>query len=101
MEKDDTHAKSRNPDVRKEQWIISLEDFVPSFVDADVLKLEDALEDGDGIPLGEDNNLLMEDGGRFLKQQQLSKPAPSMRILQSEMLPPVIIPELPLTITLI
>ena len=96
LEKDDTHAKSRNPDVRKEQWIISLEDFVPSFVDADVLKLEDALEDGDGIPLGEDNNLLMEDGGRFLKQQQLSKPAPSMRILQSEMLPPVIIPELPL-----
>ena len=96
MEKDDTHAKSRNPDVRKEQFIISLEDFVPSFSDADVLKLEDAIEDGDGLAIGEDNNLLLEDGGRFLKQLQLSKPAPSMRILQSEMLPPVIIPELPL-----
>jgi len=96
MENDDTHTKSRNPDVRKEQWIISLEDFVPSFSDADVLKLEDAIEDGNGLVIGEDNNLLLEDGGRFLKQLQLSKPAPSMRILQSEMLPPVIIPELPL-----
>lgn len=96
MENDDTHTKSRRPDVRKEQWIINLEDFVPSFGDADVLKLEFASEDGNGTIVGEENNLLLEDGGRFLKQQQYSKPAPSMRVLQSEMLPPVIIPELPL-----
>jgi hypothetical protein len=96
LEKDNTHAKARNPDIRKEQWIIAIEDFVPSFADDDVLKLESALEDGNGVIIGEDNDLLLEDGGRFLKQQQYSRPAPSMRILQSEMLPPLIIPELPL-----
>ena len=96
MENDNTHTKSRNPDIRKEQWVISIEDFMPSFADDDVIKLESAQEDGNGVIIGEDNDLLLEDGGRFLKQQQYSRPAPSMRVLQSEMLPPLIIPELPL-----
>ncbi len=98
LENDNTHAKSRNPDVRKEMWTLYYEDFVPSYSDADTLKLENALEDGDGIIVDDSNDLLLEDGGRFLNQIQLSKPAPSMRILQSEMLPPVIIEETPLNV---
>lgn len=84
MENDTSHTKSRNPDIKKEQWIIAIEDFVPAFDDYDVIRTETG------------DTLLLEDGSRFLSQQQYSKPAPSMRVLQSELLPPVIIPELPL-----
>lgn len=94
LENDTTHTKSRTPDKRKEQWIVRLEDFVPSYYDSDTLKLETATLDNDGIVVDEGNDLLLEDGGRILNQIQLSKPAPSMRVLQSEMLPPVIIPEM-------
>jgi hypothetical protein len=98
LETDTTHTKSRNPDVRKEMWTLYYEDFVPSYSDSDTLKLETAREDGDGIVEDEGNDLLLEDGGRFLNQIQLSKPAPSMRVLQSEMLPPIIIDETPLNV---
>jgi hypothetical protein len=98
LETDNTHTKSRNPDVRKEMWTLYYEDFVPSYSDSDTLKLETAREDGDGIVEDEGNDLLLEDGGRFLNQIQLSKPAPSMRVLQSEMLPPIIIDETPLNV---
>ena len=98
LETDTTHAKSRNPDVRKEQWTLFYEDFVPSYSDSDTLKLETARVDGDGIVEDEGNDLLLEDGSRFLNQIQLSKPAPSMRVLQSEMLPPIIIDESPINV---
>jgi len=98
LETDNTHTKSRNPDVRKEMWTLFYEDFVPSYSDFDTLKLEIARIDGDGVVEDEGNDLLLEDGGRILKQIQLSKPAPSMRILQSEMLPPVIIEQTPLNV---
>jgi len=93
LENDSTHTKSRNPFVRKEQWTLNFEDFVPSYSDSDTLKLENARVDGNGVVIDDGNDLLLEDGGRFLNQLQLSKPAPSMRVLQSEMLPPIIIDE--------
>lgn len=86
LEEDNLHVKSRNPDVRKEMWVIRLEDFLPSSLEADIPLV---LEDGSG-------DIILEDGFRFLSEQQEIKSAPSIRVLQSEMLPPVIIPEMPL-----
>jgi hypothetical protein len=93
LETDKSHAKSRDPFARKEQWTVYLEDFAPSYSDSDTLKLETARVDANGKVIDPGSDLLLEDGGRFLNQLQLSKPAPSVRVLQSEMLPPVIINE--------
>ena len=86
LENDNIHVKARNPDLRKEMWVIRLEDFLPSSSEADIPLV---LEDGNG-------DIILEDGFRFLSEKQEIKSAPSIRVLQSEMLPPVIIPELPL-----
>lgn len=86
LESDNIHTKSRNPDLRKEMWVVKLEDFLPSAIEADLPLM---LENGTG-------QILLEDGFRFLNEVQTIKSAPSVRVLQSEMLPPVIIPEMPL-----
>lgn len=86
LEGDNLHVKSRNPDLRKEMWVIRLEDFLPSSTEADIPLV---LEDGSG-------DIILEDGFRFLSEKQEIKSAPSIRVLQSEMLPPVIIPEMPI-----
>lgn len=97
LENDPLHTKARFPNVRREDWVIKIEDFVPSYFDSDTIKLETANEDNDGIVDDQGNDLLLETGGRILNQIQLSKPAPSIST-SSSFFEPTIIQELPYNI---
>lgn len=97
MENDPLHTKARFPNIRREDWVIKIEDFVPSYFDSDTIKLETAFEDNDGIVDDQGNDLLLEDGGRILNQIQLSKPAPSIST-SSSFFEPTIIDEMPYNI---